>query len=235
LLAQEVVREYQGRVQYVVEDFGASALAERFGVDKYPAIFVDDALVARPEDFYAWGKEAKGKYLPWSEIASRRRFQADLRRMIDIRLAGGELPAAKSSSGKPLERRLPALKLIDLQGKGFTFADLKGKPVLVDFWATWCPMCMPTLEWSKRLDGANVGFVSVVVESELPDVDKVLKKYQPKGRVVVGSKEIVDAFGGLAAVPTMFLADAKGRIVRVFYGSPPDLHQQIERELAKLR
>ena len=47
---------------------------------------MDDALVARPEDFYAWGGEGKGKYIPWTEVPNRREFQTDLRKMIDIRL-----------------------------------------------------------------------------------------------------------------------------------------------------
>jgi hypothetical protein len=78
LLAREVTRTYGDRVRFVVEDLGASKLAESFGVDKYPAIFVDDALVARPEDFYDWGGPKTGKYLPWSDLTNRRKFQADL-------------------------------------------------------------------------------------------------------------------------------------------------------------
>ncbi|HEU4521285.1 MAG TPA: hypothetical protein VFT12_04730, partial [Thermoanaerobaculia bacterium] len=99
MLAQQVVREYGDRARFVVEDFGASPIADRFGIDKYPAIFVDDALVATPEDFYAWGGAGKGKYLPWAELENRKKFQQDLRRMIDIRLAGGVVPSAPRAAG----------------------------------------------------------------------------------------------------------------------------------------
>ena len=94
MLAQTVVREFGSQARFVVEDFGASPLADRFGVDKYPAVFVDDALVARPEDFYEWGGSPVGRYLPWKEPAQREEFQRDLARMIDIRLAGGSLRSA---------------------------------------------------------------------------------------------------------------------------------------------
>jgi hypothetical protein len=51
LLAQSVVREFGGKVRFVSENYGDSALAKKFGVTRYPAIFVDDVLVAKPKDF----------------------------------------------------------------------------------------------------------------------------------------------------------------------------------------
>ena len=62
------------------------------------------ALVARPEDFYAWGGPATGKYVPWSDVANRREFQRDLRRLIELRLAGGEVPTSTTPAG-PAGRR----------------------------------------------------------------------------------------------------------------------------------
>jgi hypothetical protein len=88
LLAQDIVRRFGGQVRFVVQDFGASPLAERFGVDRYPAVFVDDTLVARPEDFYGWGGADAGRYLPWRDPEQRKEFQHDLARTIDLRLSG---------------------------------------------------------------------------------------------------------------------------------------------------
>ena len=66
MLAEEVARSYGAQVKFNVEDFGASPLSKKFGLDKYPAIVVDDALVARPEDFYEWNGPKTGRYVPWS-------------------------------------------------------------------------------------------------------------------------------------------------------------------------
>jgi thiol-disulfide isomerase/thioredoxin len=235
LLAQEVTRKFGSRVRFRVEDFGASRVGDRFGIDKYPAVFVDDALVARPEDFYDWNGPKTGRYVPWTDAANRKKFQADLQQMIETRLAGGKLESLPMAKTAAKQRFLPAAELVDLEGKRFTFADLKGKPVLVEVWAAWCPPCLATLEWSKKLDRSKLNLVGIAVESERKDIDAVIARVKPPARMVLGSKELLAAFEAPPSIPTLFLADGGGRIVHVFYGAPPTLHEDIQRELAKLQ
>lgn len=236
MLAQEIVRSYGDRARFAVQDFGASPLAERFGIDKYPAIFVDDALVARPEDFYAWGGPGSGKYVPWNAVANRRKFQGDLKRMIDLRLAGREVQSAPAPGMvTKTAQLLPSVYMNDLEGRRFSFAELRGEPVVVEFWATWCPICLDTLRWMKGSLAPSAHVVAVAVDSERKEIDRVVSRLHPRAKVVIASDEIRRAFLGPPAVPTLLIADAQGRITKVFYGAPPDLHAQIERELARLR
>jgi thiol-disulfide isomerase/thioredoxin len=235
LLAQQVTKQYGEKVKFVVQDFGNSPLADRFGLDKYPALFVDDALVSRPEDFYAWGGPATGKYVPWSKPENRQRFQADLRKMLDIRLAGGTLTSLTPSRLGTAERSLPPMELSDLSGKPFRFAQLKGKPVILEFWATWCPICLETMTWLKTLDPTAASVVAVTVESDRKDVDALLQKLKPRATVLPSTPALLETFDGPPAVPTLVLADANGRIVRTFIGAPKTLHDDILAELKKLK
>jgi thiol-disulfide isomerase/thioredoxin len=235
LLAREVVSEMGGRVRFVVEDFGASPLAARFGIDKYPAVFVDQALVARPEDFYAWGGPPVGKYVPWQEVENRREFQRDLRRLLELRLAGAQVPSTATPAQPGGPRLLPDVTLTDLAGRPFTLRELRGVPVVVEFWATWCPPCLSTLSWLKELPAGSAQVVALAVESERAEVERLVAEHGIPGRVAMATPADLAAFGGLAAIPTLLVADAGGRVVRAFYGAPPDLHAQVERELARLR
>ena len=63
MLVQEVASQYPGEVTFVTENFGASKLADKFGVKGYPAVFVDDVLVAAPREFGYFG-EVEGTILP---------------------------------------------------------------------------------------------------------------------------------------------------------------------------
>ena len=71
------------------ENFGSSKLADRYGVKGYPAVFVDDVLVAVPRDFGYFGEvEGTGRYAPWKNADNQAKFKADLTSMIDLILAG---------------------------------------------------------------------------------------------------------------------------------------------------
>jgi len=234
LLVQEVSREYGNRVQIAVEDLGASPIADRFGVDKYPAIFVDEALVARPEDFYAWGGPETGKYIPWKDIANRRKFQSDLRRMLDIRFAGGTVQSLEPTRIASAPKQLPSVALIDLKGRSFRLSELRGKPVIVELWATWCPPCLSTLEHLKQLDAKSATVVAIALESKAEDVDAVVAKIQPQARIAMGTQPLRDALDGPPAIPTLLVADRNGRVVRIFYGASPTLYEDIAKELARL-
>jgi thiol-disulfide isomerase/thioredoxin len=142
------------------------------------------------------------------------------------------LPA--SATTNQAKKLLPDVALEGLDGKTFQLAALRGKPVLIEFWAPWCPHCLTTLSWMKKLDRANVEIVAIAIESPRDEVERAVQKLGVPGRVVIGSNDVRQAFGGPPAIPTLVIADRNGTIARIFYGAPPTLHADIERELAKL-
>jgi thiol-disulfide isomerase/thioredoxin len=225
-----------------VENYGESELAKRFGVTRYPAIFVDDILVAKPKDFGFYGKgegAGDGRYTPLKSAASHERFRADLTRMIDLVLQGRREDArAQAPPADPGEiRSLPTFALTDLEGRPIASADLQGRVVVVEFWATWCPPCQGTLRFLADLRkkyGERVAVMAVAIESDEADVKKIAAQVGPSVRFAMGTPETARAFGDLSAVPTLFLFDAQGRTVTTYFGAPPTLHADAEARLGAL-
>ena len=221
---------------FASENFGASQLAERFGVKRYPAVFVDDVLVARPNDFGFLGRgEQVGRYVPWRDAKSQERFKADLARMIDLVLAGrkDEVAASRAQAGSESEEiaTLPKFSLTDLAGHPLTADEVRGRPVLVEFWATWCPPCRSTLAWLgslKQKYGDRVAVLAFAVDSPEDQVKTTVRALSPDLRWAMTDAATAHAFGDIAAVPTLFLFDREGRTARILYGAPPDLHPQAE-------
>ena len=225
------------------ENYGASQLAKKYGVTRYPAIFVGDVLVATPKDFGFYGKaegSGGGRYAPLRSAASHERFRADLARMIDLLLAGrnAEARAGAADATEPVLPRLPSLDLEALAGgPRITNASLQGRVVLVEFWATWCPPCRGTLQWLgglKRKYGDRLDIVAVAVESDSAAVVKLAADSRLPLRFALGTPELARAFGDISAVPTMFVFGPDGRRVDSAFGAPPDLHARMESRLETL-
>lgn len=238
-----MVQEFGGRVRFVEENYGQSALAKRFGVTRYPAIFVGDVLVATPNDFGFYGREGGGggRYAPIRSAEGQQRFRADLERMLRLRLERGPGAARAAAAAAPAPEsgvpQLPALAFTDLDGRPLSRADLLGRPVIVEFWATWCPPCRGTLRWLGDLEhryGGRLAVVAISVESDSAAVVARARELNLPFRWVLGSPERARAFGDVSAVPTLHVFDASGRRVESHFGAAPDLHERVERTIAAL-
>ena len=232
MLIKDVVQGYGDRVEFVSENWGDSRLAEKYGVKRYPAVFVDDILIASPNDFGGWADAKGGKYVPWREKKNHDKFQSDLSGMIDLLLKGDHTKAAEGRTRTTEEDdigKLPSLNAKDLNGQVIDGAALGGKVVVVEFWATWCPPCRTTLSWLgdlKRKSPDKVVVVAVAVESEEAQVREFAKSLNAPVNFVMGSPELIVPFGTLGSVPRMFVFDGEGKTAGIFYGAAPDLHEK---------
>jgi len=233
LLIKDVVRQYSGRVQFVTENYGGSKLSERYGLSRYPAVFVDDILFAGPGDFGWFGAvEFKGRYSPWTDTANHTKFKRDLALMIDL-VSSGNREEAVGSASRPDTRAeiasLPTFSFKDIEGRPVESSSLQGHVVLVEFWATWCPPCRKTLAWlaSGKRRSSDVTVIAVAVESPAAEIKKAAAALPPSFHLVAGSGDEARLFGDLGSIPTMYVFGRDGKLASVFYGAAPDLHEKV--------
>lgn len=118
----------------------------------------------------------------------------------------------------------PAFTLKDISGKNVSLADFKGKVVVLDFWATWCPPCrkeIPDFISIQNEYGARGVQVVGIALDELPKVQAFARSNGMNYPVLMGNDAITAQYGGIEGIPTTFIIDRKGKIVERFEGFRP--------------
>lgn len=133
------------------------------------------------------------------------------------------VPAAQKSSVLAPDFTLPTT-----DGKMLKLSSLRGKVVILDFWATWCPPCrkgIPDLiDIKKRYGSKGVEIVGISVDTDTKD--EVIPFMKEKGinyPVVYGNQTVYMQYGGIRAIPTTFVIDKEGKIVASYEGLVPKI------------
>jgi thiol-disulfide isomerase/thioredoxin len=140
-----------------------------------------------------------------------------------VGLAGCKQHPASSPPPKPaaiaageIGSHLPEFTVKDLQGREISSADLRGKVVLVDFWATWCQPCkkeMPGYQKLLNLYGSR-GFTIIGFKfdtmMDVEDPAQFAKKIGVRYPLAVAPDDLKQKFGGIEGLPTTMLYDRRG-------------------------
>ena len=157
-----------------------------------------------------------------------------------LSLAGASTARAQFDAGIPLGSPAPRVSANDLEGNPFDLGRLIGtKPVLLEFWATWCPICkglLPQLEVIRKNFGDRIELigVNVTVNDSKARVRRYLTEHRPAFRVLWDDKgALVRAFDA-PATSFVVIVDRSGKVAYTGSGEDQDLVSAARKALSPL-
>jgi peroxiredoxin len=120
-----------------------------------------------------------------------------------------------------------------IDGRELTLSKLRGKVVLLNFWATWCPPCrseMPLFQkvYQKYKD-RGFEIIGISTDASQGQVQKFIKEYGLTFPIIMDDQNLTAKFN-VSGLPTSFLIDRDGRVIKVRLGE----YEEIEKDLKKL-
>ncbi|MEW6104282.1 MAG: TlpA disulfide reductase family protein [bacterium] len=145
----------------------------------------------------------------------------------DIKRKYKTFPVAEKVQQK-IERKQPQwgnapdFTLPAINDNNLTLSSLKGKVIILDFWATWCPPCRAEIpdfiELQNEYEG-KLAIVGVCLDGgNTPSVKKFVEEMKINYPIVMGNDRIVQDYGGIRGIPTTFIIDKNGDIKETIVG-----------------
>ncbi|MBU3569130.1 TlpA family protein disulfide reductase [Priestia aryabhattai] len=140
---------------------------------------------------------------------------------LNIKKSNSARQASGQAYGLKPKDTAPPFTLSDTNGKSIQLADFKGKKVILNFWATWCPPCqkeMPDMQAFYEKYGNDVQLLAVNLtssEGSKQAVSKFLKEKQFTFRVLLDDQDSVGSKKyRVSTIPTSYFIDEEGKIVQ---------------------
>lgn len=135
---------------------------------------------------------------------------------VAIALAAALAVSCNKHPGPQVGKVAPDFVLPDLAGKPHHLADFRGRVVVLNFWATWCPPCideMPSLErLHDALDDKGIAVLAVSVDERFSDIEEFVKKYGLTLTVLHDDGKKVSRKYQTFKYPETYILDREGRL-----------------------
>jgi cytochrome c biogenesis protein CcmG/thiol:disulfide interchange protein DsbE len=146
------------------------------------------------------------------------------------------LPVGAQPARSLVNHPAPEFVRLDLAHHPVDLAALRGKVVLLNFWATWCAPCrleMPRfVAWQKQYAPLGLQIVGISIDDDATPVGPFAEKMHINYPILMGDARLGQRYGGVLGVPVTFLIDRRG-IVRARFDGATDL-SSLEKQVRQL-
>jgi cytochrome c biogenesis protein CcmG, thiol:disulfide interchange protein DsbE len=165
--------------------------------------------------------------------------------LVRVLLLAGLLPAipaapacfaAPPATRSVVNKHAPQIDRLDLDGHRVDLKSLRGKVVLLNFWATWCAPClieMPAFSaWQQQYASQGLQVVGISMDDDAAPARQLVARLKAKYPIAMGDARLGEKYGGVMGLPLTYLIDRHG-VVRMRFQGETDL-KSIERQLQTL-
>jgi len=143
----------------------------------------------------------------------------------------------KEIRGQDSSTLAPDFALSDLEGNTVWLSNFKGKVIILDFWATWCSPCLQEIphfvELYEKYQDDGFQMIGIAISSgSSKNVKKFATEHEINYLILMGNRQVTRKYGGIYGIPTTFLIDRQGRIVKKYIGYQPK--EVFEKDLKSL-
>lgn len=125
-----------------------------------------------------------------------------------------------------------------VEGKKVTLSELKGKPVLLEFWASWCFACSMSFPHTNRIAekySKRIHAIGINTDIEnISELKEIIEENNIKFSIWINHPEGNSHFGGISSLPTFIILDKNGKIVKKIIGLKKDTEIELDNTIKKL-